>query len=86
MNKTIGLYQIVPMNDGYHYVLIDDHGNHLLEHKAANVQKRLVFDSEEAAQSYIDKYLDDGAYKPEMYFCNIQYLPDNIITDSEVEV
>ena len=86
MSKTICLYQIVPMNDGYHYVLIDDRGSHLLEHKAADVQKRLVFDSEGAAQSYIDKYLDGGAYKPEMYSCNIQYLPDNIITDSEVEV
>jgi hypothetical protein len=80
-SSFIYLYQIVPINDGYHCVYRDDSGKHLLEHKAAHGQKHLMFYSEEVAQAYIVKYLDGDTYKTEMCIYNVRYLPDNIITD-----
>lgn len=68
-------YQIVPYNNGYHCVARNKYGDHILIDKGYIVNteaKRLVFDTPEQAQDYIDKYLDKK-FTPEWFFTNTRF-------------
>lgn len=80
MCELIELFDIVPIDEGYHYLCQDEDGNYFEGNKAdSDTSARLVFESKSLAQEYIDKYLNPKKYEPEFIFYNSKYAPKNII-------
>ena len=67
------LYDIVPIEDGYHYLGLDAEGNYILKSKTDPLEPTLIFKYELEAQKYINKYLDPKKYKPERVTLNEKY-------------
>ena len=82
-DEVVTLFEIVPVNDGSHYMCKNSNGEYYQEHKAYTVKEQLAFDTEATAQKYIDKYLNADLYKPEMFGYNLKYLPCKLITKVE---
>lgn len=66
-------YSIVPISDGFHYVTLDDKGNHIEIHKDIEDIPTLLFKTEDKANNYITKYLDTNKYVPEEIWLNEKY-------------
>ena len=62
-------WQIVPKEDGYHYLSINDNGQHFLVHKAEDRRNlgRLTFCSKENADKYLDKHGMTDDFKSEAF-------------------
>jgi hypothetical protein len=76
------LFEIVPINDGLHYLCKDKSGQYFKRHKGESQTKEdLVFISKKVAQDYIDKYLDANKYIPEVFGYNIDYLVADLIEE-----
>lgn len=58
------LYHIIPKDSGESYLGINEDGSHVIVKKEGPINTSLVFLSEDEAQRYIDKKLDDS-YMPE---------------------
>ena len=71
------LFHIVPRQDGYHYLGIDDSGNHILISKREkDYRTTLLFKTEEEATAYINKSLDPNEYKAEEIWLNERFYPN----------
>jgi hypothetical protein len=82
MNDVTVFYEIVPKNDGSHYICRDENGNYYLKHKAEDTTNhQLAFDTPETAQAYIDKYLDPAQYHPEYFAYSLSLKPFDVITE-----
>ena len=68
-------WQIVPKNDGYHYLSVNDDGQHFLVHKATERKNlgRLTFCSQERADLYIDQRGLTNDFKSEAFDVSIEF-------------
>lgn len=81
MNNITTLYEIVPVNDGIHYMCIDKNGNYFRQHKAYTIKEQLAFYDESVAQAYIDKYMDNKLYVTERFGYDLSGNPFDVITE-----
>ena len=80
MEDTIVLFGIVPVVNENSFVCKNENGRHYYKHKKYMSEERLVFDSEDAALNYIDKYLSDKVYRTQLFICdNKENLPFKIL-------
>jgi hypothetical protein len=68
-------WQIVPKNDGYHYLSINDDGQHFLVHKAKdrNNLGRLTFCSRENANKYLDSHGMTSSFEAEVFSVGLDF-------------
>ena len=64
------LWHIVPVNDGFTYLCIDENKNYILKEKAKESisNDKLIFDTQEKAQDFINSNLDVKAYRTERFW------------------
>ena len=80
------VFQIVPVNDGYYYVCKNTESYYLgrKDDKAAKSDK-LLFETKELAQKYINKYSSsfnlNCVCEPEAIIYHIDYVPAEIIKE-----
>ena len=82
MNKINNFYCIVPLNDGYNYICQNRDTLELYPHKkacATNFEK-LVFSSEQEAQSWIDKNNYNDRFKVEWFATTEEFVTIKKIT------
>jgi hypothetical protein len=83
MDEVVILYEIVPVDSGSHYMCYDpETDTYYREHKAYTHQQTLAFDTEAAAQEYINLYMYkiEGKYKPEFFGYNLSFAPFKVRT------
>jgi hypothetical protein len=79
-SKIKDFYNIVPISDGFHYLCKDADGNYFKHHKAEEeIREHLIFKTSEAAQDYINRYLDPIKYKPEIFGYRVDYLVAEVL-------
>lgn len=63
-------YQIVPFGDGYHYMCRSDKGDIYIGSKNLDEKyfNKLIFNTINEAQDFIEKYLDKNKYVPEIFW------------------
>lgn len=82
MNNLTLFYHIVPKGSGCSYLAKDDNGNHIILKKIGMPNISLIFPTAEAAQEYIDKYLDN-TYVPEHIGLNPKFFNLNEVAANE---
>ena len=68
-------YQIVPFNDGYHYMCRNDKGDIYIGSKNLNEKyfNKLIFNTSDEAQKFIEKHLEKNKYVPEGFWWRYQF-------------
>jgi hypothetical protein len=66
-------YSIVPSSDGYHYIGLDEQGNHILLSKMKSLDTGLIFKDAETAQEYIETHLNPKDYITEQVMLSESY-------------
>jgi hypothetical protein len=65
-------WQIVPIDDGYNYV-IKDGDNHILYPKSETLNNTLLFKTPSECKDYINKNLDSNKFVEEKVWLNEKY-------------
>lgn len=69
-------WQIVPVDDGYHFLNYID-GSYVLQHKALAKTRILLFKSRQSCIDYIAENLDDAKYTAEEVWLNEKFFEHN---------
>ncbi len=74
-------WQIVPINDGYTYLCMDNNKKYFLKEKAKELmfEGKLFFNTQEEAQNFIDINLDSSIYKAENFWINDDYYDKKLL-------
>jgi hypothetical protein len=83
--ECVTLFQIVPVNDGYHYMCKNAEGYYLNRKEESGTVDDLIFETEQIAQKYINRYSSsfnlNYCWKPEDILYNVKYIPTEVIKE-----